>query len=56
MDGIKYRSIAPRYIPFPTPPAQQLMLDAKKRGVDAIGKKIETSKLKAQQPVQQRSF
>ena len=54
--GYGYQSPPPRYIPYPTPKSQQDIMDEKKRGVDAIGKGIQTSKLKQQKPIQQRKF
>ena len=56
MDGVKYQPPAKRYIPFPATPIQQYMLNTAKRGVEAIGVKKNTSKLKSQKPIQQRRF
>jgi len=56
MDGVKYQPPAKRYIPFPATPIQQSMLNTAKRGVEAIGVKKNTSKLKSQKPIQQRRF
>jgi hypothetical protein len=56
MDGIKYQPPAPRYIPSPLTTPLKVMIDAKKRGWDAVGTKINTSTLKPQKPLQQRSF
>jgi len=54
--GYGFQPLAPRYIPFPTPPIQQVMIAQKKTGVASIGKYQPTTKLKRQKPMYKRSF
>jgi hypothetical protein len=60
--GYGFQPLAPRYIPFPTPPIQQVMIAQKKAGVASVqaiapmSKHSHTTQLKHQKPMYKRSF